>query len=95
LRTWASWHAQAGALLHVLQERGGWQSAEMVRKYAHLSSEHLAGYVDRMSGGLKVVPQTKGVRFSYSAANEKGLHSCKPLSLWRARRDSNPLPLGS
>jgi hypothetical protein len=29
----------------------------MVRKYAHLSSEHLAEYVDRMSGGLKVVQQ--------------------------------------
>ena len=45
--TWASWHAQAGTPLHVLQELGGWESAEMVRKYAHLSTEHLADYVDR------------------------------------------------
>jgi hypothetical protein len=31
----------------------------MVRKYAHLSSDHLAEYADRMSGGLKVVQQGK------------------------------------
>lgn len=47
--TWASWHMQAGTPLHVLQELGGWESVEMVRRYAHLSSEHLAEYVDRMS----------------------------------------------
>lgn len=52
--TWASWHVQAGTPLHVLQELGGWECVEMVRKYAHLSSEHLAEYVDRMSG-LKLV----------------------------------------
>lgn len=52
--TWASWHAQAGTPLPVLQELGGWESAEMVRRYAHLSTEHLAGYVDRLSG-LKLV----------------------------------------
>ena len=46
--TWASWHVQAGTPLHVLQELGGWESVEMVQKYAHLSTEHLAGYVDRL-----------------------------------------------
>ena len=45
----ASWHVQAGTPLHVLQELGGWESAEMVRRYAHLSSEHLAGYVEKFS----------------------------------------------
>ena len=54
--TWASWHAQAGTPLHVLQELGGWESVEMVRRYAHLSSEHLADYVDRMSQ-LKLVTE--------------------------------------
>lgn len=39
--TWASWHVQAGTPLHVLQELGGWESVEMVRRYAHMSSEHL------------------------------------------------------
>jgi len=47
--TWASWHVQAGTPLHVLQELGGWESVEMVRKYAHLSSDHLTQYVDRFS----------------------------------------------
>ena len=48
--TWASWHVQAGTPLYVLQELGGWESVEMVRKYAHLSTAHLVGFVDRLSG---------------------------------------------
>lgn len=36
--------------LIVLQELGGWKSAEMVKRYAHLSSEHLSGYVEKFSG---------------------------------------------
>lgn len=46
--TWASWHAQNGTPLHVLQELGGWASAEMVRVYAHLSTAHLREHVDRL-----------------------------------------------
>lgn len=55
--TWASWHIQAGTPLHVLQELGGWECVEMVRKYAHLSTAHLHEYVDRVQGGssLRVV----------------------------------------
>ena len=45
--TWASWHIQEGTPQHILQELGGWSSAEMVQKYAHLSSEHLMQWVDR------------------------------------------------
>ncbi len=59
--TWASWHAQGGTPLHVLQELGGWESVEMVRRYAHLSSEHLIEYVDRLSGDLSVVKQEEKV----------------------------------
>ncbi len=59
--TWASWHAQAGTPLHVLQELGGWESVEMVRRYAHLSSDHLIEYVDRLSKGLNVVEPEKRV----------------------------------
>ena len=47
--TWASWHVQAGTPLYVLQELGGWSSAEMVKQYAHLSSDHLARYAEKMS----------------------------------------------
>jgi integrase len=59
--TWASWHVQAGTPLHVQQELCGWESVEMVRRYAHLSSDHLVEYVDRMSGSLKAVNGSKRV----------------------------------
>lgn len=48
--TWASWHVQRGTPLEVLQELGGWESFEMVRKYAHLGRSHVAqwaGNVER------------------------------------------------
>jgi len=46
--TWASWHVQNGTPLFVLQELGGWESVEMVRRYAHLAAEHLSPYADRL-----------------------------------------------
>ncbi len=46
--TWASWHAQNGTPLFVLQELGGWESSEMVRRYAHLSVGHLAPYANNL-----------------------------------------------
>lgn len=61
--TWASWHVQAGTRLYVLQELGRWECLEMVRKYAHLASDHLVQYVDRMSG-LRVVQDGKVATFS-------------------------------
>ncbi|MDD2768844.1 MAG: tyrosine-type recombinase/integrase [Methylococcus sp.] len=51
--TWASWHVQRGTPLHVLQELGAWGSAEMVRRYAHLSGEHLAEYARNMIDELR------------------------------------------
>jgi integrase len=58
--TWASWHVQAGTPLHVLQELGGWQSAEMVRRYAHLAPEHLSEHASRIETGLKPVRTFSG-----------------------------------
>lgn len=40
--TWASWLAQKGVPLNDIQEMGGWETAAMVRRYAHLSPAHLA-----------------------------------------------------
>ncbi len=40
---------QAGTPLSVLQELGGWESSEMVRKYAHLSAGHLAKYSETIA----------------------------------------------
>ncbi len=39
--TWASWLVQAGVPLSALQEMGGWESIEMVKRYAHLAPSHL------------------------------------------------------
>lgn len=44
--TWASWHVQIGTPLFALQELGGWESAEMVRRYAHLAADHLAPFAE-------------------------------------------------
>jgi integrase len=44
--TWASWHVQAGTPLMVLKELGGWETIEMVQKYAHLGQSHLAAHAN-------------------------------------------------
>ncbi len=46
--TWASWHVQNGTPLYIVQELGGWESYEMVRRYAHFSSSHLAVYANKL-----------------------------------------------
>jgi len=46
--TWASWHVQNGTPLHDLQELGGWDSVEMVRRYAHLTPGHLAQHAAKL-----------------------------------------------
>lgn len=61
--TWASWHVQNGTPLYALQELGGWESSEMVRKYAHLACEHLAPYAERLSA-LRVVGPEESLQFS-------------------------------
>ena len=40
--TWASWLAQKGVPLNDIQEMGAWETAAMVRRYAHLSPAHLS-----------------------------------------------------
>ncbi len=49
--TWASWLTQNGVPLNVIQEMGAWESAEMVRRYAHLAPAQFvmhASIVDNM-----------------------------------------------
>lgn len=48
--TWASWHIQAGTPPHILRELGAWKSDAMVRRYAHLSTEHLRAYAEHGQG---------------------------------------------
>lgn len=42
--TWASWLVQEGVPLYALQELGGWKTAAMVRRYAHLSPAQNLAY---------------------------------------------------
>jgi len=44
--TWASWHVQSGTPLFILKELGGWETVEMVKKYAHLNADHLAQHAN-------------------------------------------------
>lgn len=44
----ASWLIQSGVPLSVLQEMGGWESIEMVRRYAHLAPNHLTEHARKI-----------------------------------------------
>ena len=46
--TWASWHAQAGTPLPVLQQLGGWRTFDMVLVCAHLAPNHLRAAAARL-----------------------------------------------
>jgi integrase len=56
---WATWHVQNGTPLFALQELGGWESPEMVRRYAHLAADHLAPYAERL-GAVRAVAAENG-----------------------------------
>jgi integrase len=53
--TWASWHAQAGTPLNVVQEMAGWKSKEMAQRYSHLSAAHLLVHAERIAKPQKEV----------------------------------------
>lgn len=46
--TWATWQRQAGTPTHELQRLGGWKTAAMVERYAHLAPDHLANAASRL-----------------------------------------------
>ena len=54
--TFATWHRQAGTPTHELQRLGGWKTAAMVDRYAHVAPETLQGAAARLSdfGGYPV-----------------------------------------
>ncbi|MBS0423486.1 MAG: site-specific integrase [Proteobacteria bacterium] len=51
---WASWLTQNGVPLNIIQEMGAWESAEMVRRYAHLAPEQFAQHARVLDGVLNV-----------------------------------------
>ena len=46
--TWASCLIQSGVPLSVLQEMGGWESVDMMRRYAHLAPNHLSEHAKQI-----------------------------------------------
>lgn len=51
---------QGGTPLFALQELGGWESPEMVRRYAHLAVDHLARYAERLCALRVVASESDG-----------------------------------
>lgn len=47
--TWASWHVQAGTPLYTLKNLGGWETLEMVNKYAHLNASHMLSFANNVT----------------------------------------------
>jgi len=66
---WASWHVQNGTPLFALQELGGWQSPEMVRRYAHLAADHLAPYAERL-GAVRAIAIENMAQIRHSSESE-------------------------
>ena len=46
--TWATWQRQAGTSTHELQRLGGWKTAAMVERCAHVAPENLAHAASRL-----------------------------------------------
>ena len=46
--TWATWHYAANRDFRALMELGGWKSPEMVFRYAHMNTDHLAASIDKI-----------------------------------------------
>lgn len=61
--TFATWHRKAGTPTHELQRLGGWKTAAMVERYAHLAPEDLhdaASRLDGLTGYAVATPKAKG-----------------------------------
>ena len=67
--TWASWHVQLGTPLYVLKELGGWETLEMVNRYAHLAPEHLKVHAERLSLTAQIRHTEKVTEKTESAAS--------------------------
>jgi integrase len=61
--SWASWHAQGGTPLKVLQEMGGWATLDMPMRYAHLDPGHLAQYAETTAIGHQPGTKSDTVEF--------------------------------
>lgn len=61
--TFATWHRKQGTPTHELQRLGGWKTAAMVDRYAHLAPEalqHAASRLDGVAGYVKATDKEQG-----------------------------------
>ena len=73
--TWASWLVQQGTPLAALKEMGGWESIEMVQRYAHLAPEHLSQHARLIDSGF--APEIDGLVQNFAKV-QKGKIYTKP-----------------
>lgn len=73
--TWASWLVQSGVPLAALQEMGGWESVNMVQRYAHLASEHLYEHA-ALPDGVGLNHGTNLAHPKIGGGKEKSLNTC-------------------
>ena len=66
-----------GTPLFALQELGGWESAEMVRRYAHLAADHLAPYAERLCAARAMESETG----TFWAQSAKTARACRRQAL--------------
>ena len=66
-----------GTPLFALQELGGWESAEMVRRYAHLAADHLAPYAERLCAARVMESEPRHV-----LAVAKTARACRRHTPW-------------
>jgi integrase len=71
--TWASWLVQNGTPLYDLQEMGGWKSAEMVRRYAHLAPAQMAKHAAVVGEILRVTNPSQAPKAGVETDVKKGI----------------------
>jgi integrase len=62
--TWATWLRQLGTPTHELQRMGGWKTAAMVERYAHVAPDHLAQAAARL--------ESVGVGYDLATVSQTG-----------------------
>lgn len=76
--TWATWLRQNDVPTWVLQELGGWKSAEMVRRYAHMSVKHLQPYADQLTFEVTENKKSKALENQNSDEHKNGHSGARP-----------------
>lgn len=58
--------AERNATFRLAGNGGGWESPEMVRRYAHLAADHLAPYAERLVTVTDSSAEIQGTNLSWA-----------------------------